>query len=36
MKQISIESIRAELHREINLTPICAIIHGTKLHEVKA
>jgi hypothetical protein len=34
-KQISVESLRADLHREINLTPICLIRHGSKLHEVK-
>jgi hypothetical protein len=34
-KQISIESLRGDLGREIDLTPICSIICCTKLHEVK-
>jgi hypothetical protein len=31
MKQISIESLRADLHREIYLTQFCSIMHRTKL-----
>jgi hypothetical protein len=35
MKQISIESLRADLHREMNLTLFCSIMHYTKLQELK-
>jgi hypothetical protein len=35
MKQISVYSLRAALHKEINLTHCCSIKHCTKFHKVK-
>jgi hypothetical protein len=36
MRQISVYSIRATLHIEINFTPCCSIKYCTKFHKVKS
>jgi hypothetical protein len=35
MKQISIESLRADISRKLDLTLTCSIRHCTKLEELK-
>jgi hypothetical protein len=34
MKQISIEFLREDIHREFYLTLVCSIMHCTKLQEL--